>query len=59
MGPIPWSRIVHYAKRYDLSWDVTEAFVDIIMEMDRAYVSHYAAEQKKASDANKPKTKAK
>ena len=59
LGPIPWSKIVQYADRYQLEPDVTEAFVDIIRIMDVAFMKHNAGEQKKIADRNKPKNKAK
>jgi hypothetical protein len=55
LGPIPWSKIVTYAKHYGLDEDVTEAFVDIIRTMDTAYMEHSAAETKKQTNANKGK----
>lgn len=42
LGPIPWSKIVAYAEHYGLEKDVTEAFVDIIREMDSAYLDYNA-----------------
>ena len=53
LGPIPWSKIVQYADRYQLEPDVTEAFIDIIRTMDVAYMKHNANEQKKTADRNK------
>ncbi len=55
IGSIPWTSIMQYANWYGLEKDVTEAFVDIIREMDSAYVSYQSEEQKKSSEANKPK----
>ena len=54
MGPIPWTSVVMYSDRYGLEPDVSEAFVDIIREMDNAYMEHYSKEQKKMSDIKKP-----
>lgn len=42
LGPIPWSKIVAYASHYGLEPDVTEAFVDIIREMDVVYLDYNA-----------------
>lgn len=42
VGRIPWSRIIAYAERYCLERDVTEAFVDIMMTMDVAYLDYNA-----------------
>lgn len=38
MGPIPWRDVVSYAQYTELEPDVTEAFVEIIRTMDRAYL---------------------
>lgn len=57
IGPIPWHDIIKYATWYGLARDVTEAFVDIIREMDRAYIEYQVAAQKRAADANKPSKK--
>lgn len=46
IGPIPWTAMVKYADRYRLDYDVAEAFVDIIREMDVTYIK---------SDLHKPK----
>lgn len=53
IGPIPWSKIVKYATWYGLEPDVAEAFVDIIREMDQAYVTYQHDQQEK----NKPTPK--
>ena len=53
IGPIPWTAIVEYAEWHGLDRDVAEAFVDIMREMDSAYMGYHNAEQKKASDAQK------
>ncbi len=45
VGPIPWNAIVQYAGWYGLDRDVTEAFVDIVREMDSAYIEHTVEEQ--------------
>lgn len=47
IGPIPWNAIIQYAGWYGLDRDVTEAFVDIIREMDSAYIEHTVEEQKR------------
>lgn len=51
IGAIPWTAIVEYAVFYHLEPDVIEAFVDIIREMDQAYVKY----QEDAKEKNKPK----
>lgn len=38
IGPIPWNRIVQYADRFKLDEDLINPFVDIIREMDDAYI---------------------
>lgn len=53
IGPIPWTAMVLYADRQRLDWDVTEAFIDIIRQMDNSFVDYQTAEQKRISDANK------
>lgn len=50
LGPIPWSKIVMYADRVGLDFDVAEAFIDIIRTMDVAFMKHNA-------EASKPKPK--
>lgn len=47
LGPIPWSAMIQYAEWYGLDRDVTEAFVDIVREMDTAYLNYQAEEQKR------------
>lgn len=39
IGPIPWTAIIEYANWYGLEKDVTEAFIDIIREMDAIYIN--------------------
>lgn len=53
MGPIPWTAKIKYTEWYRLENDITEAFVDIICEMDEAYRAFYAEENK----PKKPKKK--
>ena len=45
MGQIPWRDIISYASWYNLEKDITEAFVDIIREMDTAYIDYQNKEQ--------------
>lgn len=53
MGQIPWSKMYLYARDYcEFEPDLVEAFINILREMDRAYVEHFAAEQKQRT--NKP-----
>lgn len=47
IGQIPWRDIISYASWYNLEKDVTEAFVDIIREMDTAYIDYQNKEQAK------------
>jgi len=54
---IPWTSIVHYAEWYGLEKDVAEAFVDIIREMDIAYLAHQQKERDRLAELNKPKAK--
>ncbi len=54
VGPIPWSAMIAYAEWYGLDRDVTEAFVDIIREMDSAYIEHTVEEQKSRQHKPKP-----
>jgi len=51
LGPIPWHIIVQYAKFYQLEEDVTEAFIDVIREMDTAFL-----EKNQPQDKPKPIT---
>lgn len=53
MGPIPWNIIVQYANYYELDDDIAEAFVDIIRDMDNAFIKYQIDEQKRLSDAKK------
>jgi hypothetical protein len=57
LGPIPWSAIVSYAKWYDLDWDIADAFVDIIREMDDAYLKYQSDEQDRTKLLNKASSK--
>jgi len=45
-GPIPWRDIVYYSDRNELEWDVSEAFVYIIREMDAEFLKWKTAKQK-------------
>lgn len=47
MGPIPWRDIIEYAGFYRLDEDITEAFVDIIREMDTAYLGWHSEERER------------
>lgn len=53
VGPIPWSSIVEYTKWYELTKDVSEALIDIIRAMDRAYLSYSEEERKRTQNLNK------
>jgi nitrogen fixation/metabolism regulation signal transduction histidine kinase len=55
IGPIPWTAMTEYARYLNLDRDVTEAFVDIMREMDNAYVEYQTAEQKRLSELSKAK----
>lgn len=55
IGPIPWTAIVQYAGFYNLEPDVGEAFVDIIREMDQAYVKYQEDERERNKPKKKPK----
>lgn len=48
-GPIPWHHIVDYADRLDLDRSNTDALVDIIQEMDGAWLEW----QEKQSEGKK------
>lgn len=50
IGPIPWNVIVQYADYYGLESDIAEAFVDIIREMDSAFIKYQIDEQKSLND---------
>lgn len=56
LGPIPWRDIKEYALFYKLDDDIIEAFVDIIMDMDRAYLE-MKSEELENSKPKKPKRK--
>lgn len=56
MGPIPWRDIISYAHFYQLDEDIVEAFVDIIREMDDAFLKWQSDEQEKIRQRNLPKT---
>lgn len=51
--PIPWRDIVHYAEFYELDCDIVEAFIDIIRDMDGAYMEW----QNDEAERKKPKPK--
>lgn len=38
VGPIPWNCIVQYADRYGLEPAVSEMFIEVVREMDSAYL---------------------
>lgn len=38
MGPIPWHRIVEYARLYHLDDSVTDVFILVMRELDEAYL---------------------
>ena len=57
LGQIPWNVTVEYADRYGLEWDLSEAFVDIIREMDEGFLEWKSSEQEKARIANAPSKK--
>ena len=50
LGPIPWTAMNAYANHYRLAWDVAEAFIDIMREMDEAYISNQATEKERLSN---------
>ena len=54
IGTIPWTAIVQYSDRYHLEPDVSEAFVDIIREMDQTYIQ-YQLDEKERNKPKKPK----
>ena len=56
LSPIPWDKIVHYAEFYQLDCDIVEAFIDIIREMDGAYMEwqNEQAERKKPKQTPPP-----
>ena len=51
--PIPWDKILKYATFYRLDCDIVEAFIDIIREMDGAYMEW----QNDEAERKKPKPK--
>ncbi len=53
IGPIPWTAIKKYTEHYGLEFDVAESLIDIIKEMDEAYMDY----QNKETEKNKPKVK--
>ena len=59
IGPIPWTAMIKYAEHYKLEWDVAESFIDIMREMDQAYMEDQTKDQKRLADMKMPsKTKA-
>ena len=50
IGPIPWTAMSRYVEYYKLAWDVAEAFIDIMREMDGAFIEDQTKEQKRQSD---------
>ncbi len=50
IGPIPWTAMIQYACWYRLERDITEAFVDIMREMDQAFIEDQTKESKRLSD---------
>lgn len=55
LGPIPWDKILMYAKFNGLDEDVTEAFIVIIRELDIAFIEQVNKE--KSKDTKPPKSK--
>jgi len=51
IGEIPWTATKKYAEHYGLDFDVTESLIDIIREMDAAYIDY----KNKETERNKPK----
>lgn len=47
VGTIPWTAMVKCTQWYSLERDVAEAFIDVIREMDQAYVQYHADEQER------------
>lgn len=56
MGPIPWSAAVQYAEWSGLDRDVALGFFVVIRELDREYLKHVAAEDKRAKAARDGET---
>jgi hypothetical protein len=40
IGEIPWTAIKLYADHFGFEFDLTESLIDIIREMDGAYISY-------------------
>lgn len=38
VGPIPWHRIVEYARMYHLDDDLLDVFILVMRELDEAYL---------------------
>jgi hypothetical protein len=49
LGVIPWTAIKKYAEHYSLDFDITESLIDIIREMDSAYIDFQNKETEKNS----------
>ena len=48
LGPIPWSVIVEYGMVHGLDDDVLAVFVQVIRQMDGAYLEHHARVRKES-----------
>lgn len=46
IGPIPWITIVNYAQFKELEKGMIPCFVDIIMQMDQAYINKVRTKNK-------------
>ena len=49
--------MIKYINWYGLEKDVAEAFVDIVREMDNAYISYHNKEQEKKAELTKSRAK--
>lgn len=56
MGPIPWSKIMQYADRYELDFDQAERMVAYIRAMDKVYAEHFQSRMKAAWSKTSPQS---
>lgn len=42
IGPVPWSSIDRFARRYRIEGEEFDRFADLIQAMDTAYVAYHA-----------------
>lgn len=52
-GPIPYSSIIRYAERFQLSSEETEEFAYLLREMDSEFLEYLAQQREKESSSGK------